>query len=264
MNLVKIQWSVVIVQKDSKMKIKLILTTAITLMFNSLLLAESVVINSGTEKNQLVELYTSEGCSSCPPADRWISKLKDDSRLWSDIFPVAFHVDYWDRLGWKDELASQVYSQRQRLYREEGGVSQVYTPGFVVDGQEWRGFFKRKNLTEPKVIEAGELAAEVSGEDISVHFNPLIKTSDALLIHIAILGFEISNQIEAGENRGKTLTHDFVVLGYDAHKAQTTENKFNLSMKLPKTNVQVDKKAIVVWVSDLDSQSPLQVAGNWL
>ena len=246
------------------MKIKFILTTLIVVMFNNLLFAESVVINSGKEKNQLIELYTSEGCSSCPPADKWISKLKEDSRLWDDIIPVAFHVDYWDRLGWKDQLASQDYSQRQRLYSEEGGISQVYTPGFVVNGKEWRGFFKRKNLNDSQTIEIGELAAEVSGENISVQFDPLIEVSDSLLMHVAILGFDISNKIEAGENRGKLLTHDFVVLGYGADKAHIIDEEFILSMKLPETKVQANKKAIVVWVSDLDSQSPLQVAGNWL
>ena len=103
--------------------------------------AQEVVLKSGVEKNRLIELYTSEGCSSCPPADKWISKLKDNDELWNDIIPIAFHVDYWDRLGWPDELAEKSFSDRQRQYRHEGSISQVYTPGFVVDGKEWRGFF---------------------------------------------------------------------------------------------------------------------------
>jgi len=246
------------------MKIKTVFTVAIATLVTTLVKAETITISSGLEKNQFVELYTSEGCSSCPPADKWLSKLKNDPRLWNDIVPIAFHVDYWDRLGWKDELARQDYSQRQRQYREQGGLSQVYTPGFVVDGQEWRGFFKRKNLAEFESKLTGELIANVTDESVVIEFNPQIKTKDTLLVHIATLGFDIENEIQAGENRGKTLTHDFAVLAYRADEVNLNENKYNLTMTLPPVNVNAPQKALVIWVSDVNSQLPLQVAGNWL
>ncbi len=246
------------------MKFKFILIILTTIAFNVQLFAESTLISSGKEKNQFIELYTSEGCSSCPPADDWISQLKTNPRLWKDVVPIAFHVDYWDRLGWKDELASSDFSQRQRLHREQGNISQVYTPGFVVDGKEWRGFFRRESLDNIKVEEVGELSAEVVDQQVTVQFSPLLNGAESLVIHCAVLGFGISNEIKAGENRGRTLTHDFAVLGYNSEIIKSENDNFSLVTELPKQNLSAERKALVVWVSELNSQSPLQAAGNWL
>ncbi len=246
------------------MKIKYISVVLIAVCFNTSILAESTIISSGKEKNQLIELYTSEGCSSCPPADAWISQLKNDPRLWKDVIPVAFHVDYWDRLGWKDELASSDFSFRQRLYREEGGISQVYTPGFVVDGKEWRGFFKRHELVDLQSAEVGQLSAEITGQKVSVHFDPLIDMDTNVIVHCAVLGFDITNEIGAGENRGRTLTHDFAVLGHSAQVASLENGSFNLVTELPRQSLPAERKALVVWISEVDNQRPLQAAGDWL
>ena len=86
---------------------------------------------SGPQRVALLEVYTSEGCSSCPPAESWLSEFKNQARLWKDIVPVAFHVDYWDGLGWKDRFAKEEYTSRQRAYSAAWGTSSVYTPGFV-------------------------------------------------------------------------------------------------------------------------------------
>ena len=79
--------------------------------------AQTTHISSTAEQTMLLELYTSEGCSSCPPADHWLSKFKQDSRLWRQIVPVAFHVDYWDYLGWGDRFAKAEFTQRQQHYQ---------------------------------------------------------------------------------------------------------------------------------------------------
>ena len=88
-------------------------------------LAEGVSYRSGVQQTGLLELYTSEGCSSCPPADRWLSSLKDDDGLWQELIPVAFHVDYWDYLGWRDRFAARDFSQRQRRYAAEQSMRTV-------------------------------------------------------------------------------------------------------------------------------------------
>src|SRR6476659_2802738 len=80
----------------------------------------------------VVELYTSEGCNSCPPADRWLSKLKADPA----VVALAFHVDYWDRLGWKDRFASAAFTQRQAAQQATNGARFSYTPQVVVDGRD--------------------------------------------------------------------------------------------------------------------------------
>ena len=96
--------------------------------------ADPITVNSSERQTAVLELYTSEGCSSCPPADRFVSALRDDPRLWTEYVPVAFHVDYWDYIGWPDRFASPAYGKRQRQHAQLGRVRNVYTPGFVVGG----------------------------------------------------------------------------------------------------------------------------------
>jgi hypothetical protein len=97
----------------------------------------TVVFQSSDHQTALLELYTSEGCSGCPPAEAWLSQLKNLPRLWKDFVPVAFHVDYWDYLGWRDPWATKGFSERQRSYAQPWGSDSVYTPGFVLNGKEW-------------------------------------------------------------------------------------------------------------------------------
>ena len=226
--------------------------------------ADSVVLKSGTEKNRFIELYTSEGCSSCPSADKWISEFKSSDDLWNDVIPIAFHVDYWDQLGWEDVLADKNFSDRQRQYRHEGSISQVYTPGFVVDGKEWRGFFKRKMLKPAAPVDVGEITLQINSDTLSANFTPQIEINDELVFHTALLGFDITNEIQAGENAGKTLYHDFAVIAYHKKNVSLENNTFATDMQIPRSKQNVGRKAIVVWVSEPSSQSPLQAIGNWL
>src|SRR6266567_7895599 len=101
----------------------------------------ATTFESGEARTMLVELFTSEGCSSCPPADAWINQLKESPDLWKKIVPVVFHVDYWDNLGWRDRFAKPEFTSRQRRYAAAWGGDSVYTPGFVINGKEWRGWF---------------------------------------------------------------------------------------------------------------------------
>src|SRR5580693_7683854 len=93
--------------------------------------AAPVVFQSSDRQTALVELYTSEGCSSCPPAESWLSGMKKSSGLWNDFVPVAFHVEYWDNLGWRDKWSSKQFSDRQRDYAGVWGGDNIYTPEFV-------------------------------------------------------------------------------------------------------------------------------------
>jgi hypothetical protein len=83
---------------------------------------------SSAQPTQLLELFTSQGCSSCPPAEHWLQQFTHSPRLWSEIIPVALHVDYWDDLGWKDPFANTANSQRQRAYQQAGRVGGVIHP----------------------------------------------------------------------------------------------------------------------------------------
>src|SRR6266853_4246963 len=119
--------------------------------------AGDLAFQSSQTKTHLLELFTSEGCSSCPPAEAWLSKLKGAPGLWSDFVPVAFHVDYWDHLGWRDKWASGQFSDRQRDYAQAWGSDSVYTPGFVLNGKEWRNWFGLKNVPTGSRTTAGVL-----------------------------------------------------------------------------------------------------------
>jgi len=93
---------------------------------------------SSNQKIHLIEFYTSEGCSSCPSAESWLNSLYGHKDLYQKFIPLVFHVNYWDYIGHKDKMASDAYTQRQRDYARKWGSSNIYTPGFVLDGQEWR------------------------------------------------------------------------------------------------------------------------------
>jgi len=92
---------------------------------------------SGASRASLLELYTSEGCSSCPPADRWLSGLRGRDDLLGRLVPLAFHVDYWNDLGWEDRFAKPEYSARQGSISRRNRSRSVYTPQFVLDGRDW-------------------------------------------------------------------------------------------------------------------------------
>ncbi|MDA1044524.1 MAG: DUF1223 domain-containing protein, partial [Verrucomicrobia bacterium] len=94
-------------------------------------------VTSTVTRVSLVELFTSEGCSSCPPAEAWLGSHIKREGLWTTFIPVAFHVDYWDDMGWKDRFASPVFTHRQRRYKDAWAGRYMYTPAVVVQGLEW-------------------------------------------------------------------------------------------------------------------------------
>src|SRR3989449_10775896 len=122
----------------------------------------SLTFQSSGEQTALIELYTSEGCSSCPPAETWLSRLKASPGLWKDFVPLAFHVDYWDYLGWRDPWANKSFSDRQRAYAKQWRSQSIYTPGFVLNGKEWRAWSGRKDGPEYGVANAGVLTVTSS------------------------------------------------------------------------------------------------------
>jgi hypothetical protein len=226
--------------------------------------AQTVHLESPGPRVSLLELYTSEGCSSCPPADRWISTLRDDPRLWREVIPVAFHVDYWDYIGWKDRFASPVYGNRQRDYARSRRLSNVYTPGFVLAGKEWRSWFRRPVLTVGNRVAAGRLELNIDGQRAEASFTPSRPVSGALELHVAILGFDLSSEVHSGENGGRTLEHDFVVLGYRSLTTEKNNAVYTARFSLPALKVDSQRKAIAAWLSAPGDPSPVQAVGGWL
>jgi hypothetical protein len=161
-------------------------------------------------RTHLLELYTSEGCSSCPPAEKWISELRAHPRLWKDFVPVAFHVDYWDRLGWKDRFAKPAFTARQHSYAQLWRSGSVYTPAFVLNGREWR----ERSVPSASNEKPGVLTVSIAGNRTLVAtFRPERRFATVEL-HVALLGLELQTRVRAGENRGRELRHEFVALSH--------------------------------------------------
>ncbi len=211
------------------------------------------VYKSSAERVAMLELFTSEGCSSCPPAEEWFSKLHDAPGLWTQFVPMAFHVDYWDYLGWKDAFASAAHTKRQRQYAAQWRAGSVYTPGFVMNGEEWRG----NRLALPKAEPEGELTLTRGAEDSwLLNFDPVQGNKEGLVFHLALLG-SATSRVTAGENSGRTLQHDFTVLN---HVVSAGSN----GRALLKMGADARGKAVAGWVSRGADQAPVQAVGGWL
>ena len=222
-------------------------------------------VRSGPDRVSLLELYTSEGCSSCPPADQWLSGLRGDPRLWREVVPVAFHVDYWDRLGWADRFADASYTARQSEHARALGMRSIYTPGLFVDGAEWRSWFGMRELQLDPTDTAGELHAWREGAHLQVRYRPQGSPGETLQVHVALLGFGLASEVQSGENAGRELRHDFVVLGHGEGLLATVDGgALGASLPLPQTGEQCERLGLAVWVSREHQPAPLQAVGGWL
>ena len=228
---------------------------------------------SGDTQVHLIELYTSEGCNSCPPADRWLSQLKNSPALFSEVIPAAFHVDYWNYLGWQDKYSQAEFSNRQRHYFQQKNISGVYTPGMFLDGFEWtqwrsseKNRFQKNNAMKGNNI--GNLVLTYNNKLIDFEFHPHsesnLNNDTQLSAYVALLGADINSPIAAGENRGKTLQHDFVVLAMDKKTMTKQQDYFVANLTLSEPTMTAPRFAIAAWVSTKDNLAPLQAAGGWL
>jgi len=222
---------------------------------------KQLIVESGLKQTALVELYTSEGCSSCPPADKWLETLIDIPKDELDTLALAFHVDYWDYIGWKDPYASASYTQRQRNLGRINLQRSIYTPEFFVDGQEARG--TRNVISQIK---------QSNDQDASIKLKLIIeKVQQELKLNLLISGdldetmnqfrfiiYEngLSSDIDAGENSGRILRHQRVVRYMSP--AMPVEQMAQLDIEIdPKW--KVENIGVVAWVFDPDRQATQQL-----
>ncbi len=238
------------------LKLNRILSLLFLSIFSAAAYADLWTFESGSKRVQLIELFTSQGCSSCPPAEKWMNNLLDHPGLWESFVPVAFHVDYWDYLGWKDPYSRQKYSKRQRLHRQFLNVSSVYTPGFLINGREWKGFFVGDS---PRFIKGAAPNLKVSVDDKKIKVK-MEGANDLFTVNVAVLGFGLNDAVTSGENGGRQLKGEFIVLEFK----QSTSSKGEWVVNLPsRINIgETEKLALAVWVTD-PFQRPIQSAGQW-
>ena len=198
------------------------LTAVLILMAAMPAEAAKCVAHSGDRTTALVELYTSEGCSSCPPADRWLSGLGTRGYAPERVVPLSLHVDYWDYIGWKDRFAKGEFSSRQRKLSQQQRLAFVYTPQVMLQGQDFRGWggsaFERaldRINSQPAKARLGLEIVSIGRESMVVEAQAALAEgyggSDAAL-YLAAYENKLASEVTAGENRGERLQHDYVVL----------------------------------------------------
>jgi len=226
--------------------------------------SEPKTFESGETQNSLLELFTSEGCSSCPPAEKWLSTFKSNPDLWKKTVPVAFHVDYWDHLGWRDRFAKPEFTSRQQRYAAQWGGDSVYTPGFVVNGREWRAWFSA-NALPPSSKKVGSLRVTLS-DDGKVGATFVVESTQprALTLNVALLGTDLESDVKRGENSGRKLRHDFVVLQLAKSNMVVSAGSWSGSLSFPKDGGVEKPSALAAWVAAGEIGPPLQATGGWL
>lgn len=174
-------------------------------------------VSAETDSPVVVELYTSQGCSSCPPAEAFLGELAKRP----DVIALEFHVDYWDYIGWKDPFASARYADRQRAYSSVLGARYVYTPQMVIQGQTHEVGSKRYQV-EQKISHfrsaagAGpELTLRRVGDDVIVRVGGDKAPEEAYDIFFVAFDARHETEILRGENRGKTLVNSNIVRDFE-------------------------------------------------
>ena len=224
---------------------------------------------SGSERLVVLELYTSEGCSSCPPADRWLSREFGEGRTAHGAVPLAFHVDYWNRLGWPDRFSRPEFSARQQTVAARGGKAVIYTPQFVLDGQD----VKPGQLPYGKDSSWGPDAAGPSARitmwtgtarDGSVRVQGRVAVDDPGRLRraearVALTQNRLESQVTAGENGGRRLHHDHVVRAWSGPYLPDAAGDITFDVRLPRpAEFRADSAAVVVFVEDAGTGRTLQ------
>ena len=179
--------------------------------------ANKLTVESGATQTAVVELYTSEGCSSCPPADKWFEALTKVPEGEVDVLALAFHVDYWDYIGWKDRFANPKFTSRQRQLGTNNLQRSIYTPEFFVSGKEARGTrnvlsqIKSKNQ-EPSAVKLKLSVSKVENAlKLELEANSTLPQSKKLHHRFFVYESQLSTDVKRGENAGEVLNHEQVV-----------------------------------------------------
>lgn len=184
----------------------------------------------------LIELYTSEGCSSCPPADKFLSGLQRAGVSNKQLIPLAFHVTYWDYIGWKDPYASPKHDQRQRKIAKFDRKSTIYTPQFVLNGSDYRDFGSFSQNIRKVILQSAKvhltLKVSKTKQQTSVELKTDLSMSeiDDVAFYLVVYENKLVSDVEDGENEGETLHHNHVVRKIHGPFVQNKKNK-NASFK---------------------------------
>ena len=250
--------------------LRLLLAAALALVsLQSFAGSESCESHSAATRVTVLELYTSEGCNSCPPADRWVSSLPAKGFTPDRVIPLAFHVDYWDQLGWPDRMAKAQFSTRQRTQADRNRANVVYTPQLLLNGADYRSSFSDARFDD-RIKELNRVPAAAtlflrqrpvpSGVDVELDVGLTHAAAAGVSrTYMAITENRLQSAIKAGENRGKLLHHDFVVREFAGPLAMDEAGRLHWksAMALPPDWKRSDL-SLVAFVQDAHSGEILQ------
>ena len=225
--------------------------------------------SSSTNKTPiLVELFTAEGCSSCPPAEKILAKLQLEQPFEKvEVITLALHVDYWDGLGWRDKFASPLHTQRQSVYDRKFRTGRIYTPQMIVDGDtEFVGsdFGKaEKAITKAIKAEKADLRLSIEEDKLRIFISNIPK-HDQSTVYLALAEDDLSSDIRGGENAGKNLTHVSVVRRLKAlDRLEATQISFEIEVPV---QIAEDWKRenlnVIVFIQENKSRRILGVGRN--
>jgi hypothetical protein len=188
----------------------------------------------------LLEIYTSEGCNSCPPVDDWVNTLSARGFRPDQVIPLAFHVDYWDNLGWPDRFGQAEFSQRQRAIASRHRSSTVYTPQLVLQSQDFRGQSSFRHavsqINRTKAQADITLGVTPQSAALAVTVRALVREPAApqhAVMYIALYENNLSTDVTAGENRGRRLHHNFVVRRWIGPLSLDPQGMIDVQRELP-------------------------------
>jgi hypothetical protein len=208
------------------------------------------VASAPTERVHLVELYTSEGCSSCPPAERWLSTLRGKP----GYAPLEFHVDYWDTDTWHDPYADARHAARQKESVRRSGRGIIYTPQVFVDGRLWKDWPKAPPPEPPRQVAPPLSITVTRGDGLAVAVRTAARDDHAVAVALTEDG--LTNAVDGGENKGSLLQHDHVVRAFAARQ---DAGDFDAKLRLPR-DIDLAHSSVVAFVQDRRSGDVVQVA----
>jgi hypothetical protein len=225
-------------------------------------------VESGPKTAALVELYTSEGCSSCPPADKRLSQFPSREYGLEQLVPISLHVDYWDYIGWKEPFAQPRFSERQSWLVHANGHKTIFTPHFFVSGTEVRDWHdglsdELKRVTAQPARASIHVHAESSSPGtLSVAASATTTLPlNQLGLFIALTEDKLTSSVSAGENRGATLSHDHVVREWIGPVALSAGHADLKQAVTTRSNWNSAQLGIAAFVQDLQTGQVLQAVG---
>ncbi|MHB1246633.1 MAG: DUF1223 domain-containing protein [Sulfuriferula sp.] len=248
----------------SRKSIFSLIILVVFLGFSGQLAAAQCTAASGSLRTPILELYTSEGCSSCPPADRWLSNLVAHPSSSERVIPLALHVDYWDYIGWKDRFAQAKFSARQREMARLNHSALIYTPQVVLNGKDFRSWNNASFSHAVSDINQQPAQAWITLTLLPSGSNDLLVTAQArapsgAALYVAVYENGLQSEIKAGENQGRRLQHDRVVRQWYGPLPVSRDGRASLQQIVHRQPEWMEQKmGVVAFVQDQTSGEILQ------